>query len=236
MKNWTTFRYAFQKSLPVMAGYLVLGMGFGMMLEAAGYGIGWALAMSIFIYAGSMQYVAIDLLTGGASLITTALMTVAVNIRHLFYGISMVERYQNTRPCKPYLIFALTDETYSLVCSGEVPEGISWKWYCFFLSLLNQCYWVAGSAAGSVFGSFGGFSTEGIDFSMTALFLVVFLEQWKSTKDHASAVLGVFVSFVCLILFGPDGFLIPSLIMIPVLLTAARRFRGKEGVSDGSVS
>ena len=104
MKNWTTFRYAFQKSLPVMAGYLVLGMGFGMMLEAAGYGIGWALAMSIFIYAGSMQYVAIDLLTGGASLITTALMTVAVNIRHLFYGISMVERYQNTRPCKPYLI------------------------------------------------------------------------------------------------------------------------------------
>lgn len=156
MKNWTTFRYAFQKSLPVMAGYLVLGMGFGMMLEAAGYGIGWALAMSIFIYAGSMQYVVIDLLTGGASLITTALMTVAVNIRHLFYGISMVERYQNTRPCKPYLICALTDETYSLVCSGEVPEGISWKWYCFFLSLLNQCYWVAGSAAGSVFGSFSG--------------------------------------------------------------------------------
>lgn len=236
MKNWTTFRYAFQKSLPVMAGYLVLGMGFGMMLEAAGYGIGWALAMSIFIYAGSMQYVVIDLLTGGASLITTALMTIAVNIRHLFYGISMVERYQNTRPCKPYLIFALTDETYSLVCSGEVPEGISWKWYCFFLSLLNQCYWVSGSAAGSVFGSFGGFSTEGIDFSMTALFLVVFLEQWKSTKDHASAVLGVFVSLVCLILFGPDGFLIPSLIVIPVLLTAARRFRGKEGVSDGSVS
>lgn len=182
MKNWTTFRYAFQKSLPVMAGYLVLGMGFGMMLEAAGYGIGWALAMSIFIYAGSMQYVVIDLLTGGASLITTALMTVAVNIRHLFYGISMVERYQNTRPCKPYLIFALTDETYSLVCSGEVPEGISWKWYCFFLSLLNQCYWVAGSAAGSAFGSFGGFSTEGIDFSMTALFLVVFLEQWKKHK------------------------------------------------------
>ena len=113
-----TFRYALKRSIPVMAGYIVLGIGFGMLLGAKGYGITWALAMSVFIYAGSMQYVAIDLITGGASLISAALMTLMVNARHLFYGISMLERYKDTKPYKPYLIFALTDETYSLVCSG----------------------------------------------------------------------------------------------------------------------
>ena len=117
-----TFRYALKRSIPVMAGYIVLGIGFGMLLGAKGYGITWALAMSVFIYAGSMQYVAIDLITGGASLISAALMTLMVNARHLFYGISMLERYKDTKPYKPYLIFALTDETYSLVCSGDVPE------------------------------------------------------------------------------------------------------------------
>ena len=116
-----TFRYAWKRSIPVMAGYIVLGMGFGMLLAAKGYGVIWAIAMSVFIYAGSMQYVAIDLITGGASLISAALMTLMVNARHLFYGISMVERYKDTRPYKPYLVFALTDETYSLVCSGDVP-------------------------------------------------------------------------------------------------------------------
>ena len=133
-----TFRYALKRSIPVMAGYIVLGIGFGMLLGAKGYGISWALAMSVFIYAGSMQYVAIDLITGGASLISAALMTLMVNARHLFYGISMLERYKDTKPYKPYLIFALTDETYSLVCSGDVPEGVEEKKYFFLVSLLNQ--------------------------------------------------------------------------------------------------
>ena len=136
-----------------MAGYIVLGIGFGMLLGAKGYSITWALAMSVFIYAGSMQYVAIDLITGGASLISAALMTLMVNARHLFYGISMVERYKDTKPYKPYLIFALTDETYSLVCSGDVPEGVEEKKYFFLVSLLNQIYWVIGSVMGSVLGS-----------------------------------------------------------------------------------
>ena len=169
-----TFRYALKRSIPVMAGYIVLGIGFGMLLGAKGYGIIWALAMSVFIYAGSMQYVAIDLITGGASLISAALMTLMVNARHLFYGISMVERYKDTKPYKPYLIFALTDETYSLVCSGDVPEGVEEKKYFFLVSLLNQIYWVIGSVMGSVLGSVLNINTEGIDFSMTALFLVVF--------------------------------------------------------------
>ena len=133
-----TFRYAWKRSIPVMAGYIVLGMGFGMLLGAKGYGVFWAIAMSVFIYAGSMQFVAIDLITGGASLISAALMTLMVNARHLFYGISMVERYKDTKPYKPYLIFALTDETYSLVCSGDVPEGVEEKKYFFLVSLLDQ--------------------------------------------------------------------------------------------------
>lgn len=173
-----TEKYAFKQSLPVMAGYLVLGMGFGILLMTKGYGVVWAFLMSLFIYAGSMQYVTVNLLAGGASILSAALMTVMVNARHLFYGISMIERYKNTEPYKPYLIFGLTDETYSLVCSGNMPEGVDEKKYFFILTLLNQCYWIIGSVAGSLIGRFAAFNTAGIEFSMTALFLVVFVEQW----------------------------------------------------------
>lgn len=216
-------RYAFRRSLPVMAGYVVLGTGFGILLETKGYGVWWALAMSAFIYAGSMQYVAIDLLAGGASLISAAVMTLMVNARHLFYGISMVDRYKETGKKKPYLIFALTDETYSLVCSGDVPEGVSQKKYFFWVSLFNQCYWVAGSLLGALLGSFLNFNTAGIDFSMTALFLVVFIEQWKSTTNHLSALAGVGISIICLFIFGADQFLIPSMILITGFLALFRR-------------
>lgn len=217
-----TGKYAFRQSLPVMAGYLVLGMGFEVLLETKGYGVFWALAMSLFIYAGSMQYVAIDLLTGGASLISAALMTLMVNARHLFYGISMIERYRDTGAAKPYLIFSLTDETYSLVCSGNVPRGVDQKKYYLLVSFFNQCYWVAGSVAGSLVGSLLTFNTEGIEFAMTALFLVVFTEQWKSTKNHISAVTGVAASVVCLVVFRPDRFVIPAMAAITVLLTLMR--------------
>lgn len=215
-------RYAFKCSLPVMAGYIVLGTGFGILLETKGYGVGWALAMSAFIYAGSMQYVAIDLLAGGASLISAAIMTLMVNARHLFYGISMIDRYKETGKKKPYLIFALTDETYSLVCSGDVPEGVDQKKYFFFVSLFNQCYWIAGSVLGALIGSLLNFNTAGIDFSMTALFLVVFVEQWKSTFNHLSALAGIGISGICLLIFGSDRFLIPAMILITVFLTLAR--------------
>lgn len=216
-------RYAFRRSLPVMAGYVVLGTGFGILLETKGYSVWWALAMSAFIYAGSMQYVAIDLLAGGASLISAAVMTLMVNARHLFYGISMIDRYKETGKKKPYLIFALTDETYSLVCSGDVPEGVNQKKYFFWVSLFNQCYWVAGSLLGALLGSFLNFNTAGIDFSMTALFLVVFIEQWKSTTNHLSALAGVGISIICLFIFGADQFLIPSMILITGFLALFRR-------------
>ncbi|WP_286080768.1 AzlC family ABC transporter permease [Parablautia intestinalis] len=216
-------RYAFKRSLPVMAGYLVLGMGFGILLEANGYGVWWAFCMSLFIYAGSMQYVAVDLLTGGASLLAAALMTLMVNARHLFYGISMIDRYKDTGAKKPYLIFALTDETYSLVCSGEVPEGVDKNRYFFLVSLLNQSYWIAGSVAGAFIGSLLTFNTSGIEFSMTALFIVVFVEQWKGTSNHLSSLIGVAASLVCLFIFGAERFLIPSMLAITTALMVLRK-------------
>ena len=232
-----TAKYAFKQSVPIMAGYIVLGMGFGVLLESKGYGVLWAIAMSVFIYAGSMQYVAINLITGGASLIATALMTLMVNARHLFYGISMLDKYKNTGKYKPYLIFALTDETYSLVCSGKIPEEVDrYKYYCL-VSLFDQVYWVIGSVIGSVVGSVLNFNTSGIDFSMTALFLVVFVEQWKSTKDHASAITGVVASVVCLLIFGAGNFVIPTMISITVILLLMRKFRkgSEEAAGKGEV-
>ena len=216
---------AFLASVPVMAGYVVLGTGFGILMSSKGYGPLWSLAMSLFIYAGSMQYLAVDLLSGGASLITAALTTLLVNARHLFYGISMISKYRHTGPVKPYLIFALTDETYSLNC-GRLPEGITDEpTYYFLVSLFNHCYWVAGSLLGAVLGQVIPFSTEGIDFALTALFVTVFVEQWLSTKDHIPALIGVFSSVVCLIFFGADGFLIPAMALITALLA----LYGKKG-------
>lgn len=216
---------ALQSSVPVMAGYIVLGMGFGIIMKTKGYGFIWTFAMSAFIYAGSMQYVAVDLITGGASLITAALTTLMVNARHLFYGISMVDKYRDAGKMKPYMIFALTDETYSLVC-GDVPVDEKDRHsYCLMLSVFNQCYWVGGSVLGALLGSVIPFSTEGIDFALTALFVTVFVEQWLSTKDHASAIIGVVCSAICLAIFGSGSFLIPAMIAITVSLTILKKLR-----------
>ena len=206
-------------TLPVMTGYLVLAFGFGIIMKANGYGILLTFAMSLLIYAGSMQYVAIGLLSGGASLLTVAVTTFMVNARHLFYGISMVEGYRKIGKGKPYLIFGLTDETYSLVCRPEASIPPSERGhYCFWVTLFDHCYWVLGSLLGAVVGSLLHFNSEGIDFALTALFLTVFLEQWLTAKKHAPAVIGVAVSVVCLLLFGADNFLIPAMLVIALLL------------------
>lgn len=215
---------AFLATVPVMTGYLVLGMGFGIILKTKGFGVLWALAMSVFIYAGSMQFVALDLLTGGASLIAVALTTLMVNARHLFYGISMVDKYRNTGAKKPYLIFALTDETYSLVCNdGTVKDIENKNGYYFLVSLFDQIYWVSGCVIGSLLGSVIPFNTEGIDFALTALFITVFVEQWLDSKKHSPALIGVGASVVCLLIFGRDSFLIPSMIIITALLIIIRK-------------
>ncbi len=214
---------AFPKTLPVMAGYLVLGMGFGILLKVNGFGVWWALAMSLFIYAGSMQFVGISLITGGVSLISVALTTLMVNARHLFYGISMVERYRGAGLKKGYLMHALTDETYSLVCTGDVPDDVDPHKYYLTVSLLDHSYWVLGSVLGSLIGGLLTFNTAGIDFAMTALFVTVFVEQWLTTKEHRPAIIGVGASVLCLLLFGSDNFLIPAMIVITVALTLLRR-------------
>lgn len=223
------FREVLIKTLPVMSGYVILGFGFGVIAQKNGYGIPWVLAMSLFIYAGSMQYVAVSLLTSGASLVTAALTTLMVNARHLFYGISMIEPYKNAGKKKPYLIFALTDETYSLVCSGKAPEGLDYHSYCFWVSLFNQCYWVIGSLLGAAVGSAMPYDFPGVDFAMTALFLTVFVDQWKSTHNHLSAITGVLSSLICLFIFGRDQFLIPSMLCITVILLSGRPFMEKGG-------
>lgn len=223
-----TVKYAFMKSLPIMAGYLVLGMGFGMLLESRGFGVLYALGMSVLIYAGSMQYVAVDLLSSGASLVAAGIMTLMVNARHLFYGISMIQKYKGMGKSKVYLMFSLTDETYSLVCSDSLPKELNRKQFYCLVSLFNQCYWVIGSVIGSIIGSVFAFNTMGIEFSMTALFLVVLIDQWRNGGNHKSTVIGVSVSIVCLLLFGPGNFIIPSMIGITLLLTLLQKYVGKE--------
>ena len=218
-----TIKQAFLKSIPVLAGYVVLGIGFGILMRNAGYGILWALSMSFFIYAGSMQYAGVGLLAGGASVITTVITTIMVNARHLFYSISMIDKYKNAGKYKPYMIFALTDETYSLLCDGKIPAGVEPNLYRFLVSLFNQCYWITGSIIGNLLGAVLPFSTAGIEFSMTALFVASFTEQWLKTKDHIPALTGLLSTLLCLAVFGRENFLIPAMLLITLVLTVLRK-------------
>lgn len=226
--NKNIIKAAWVKSIPVMTGYIPLGIGFGILLEKNGYGVWWSLAMGLFIFAGSMQYVGVGLLASGASFLTTALTTLMVNARHLFYGISMAEKYKGAGKKKPYLIFALTDETYSLVVSDDGPDKENPYMFWFLISLFNQIYWVVGNVIGSLLGSVIPFRTDGIEFVMTALFVTVVVEQWENTKNHFPALTGFLASLACLLLFGPDQFLIPSMILITLVLTLGRNAAEKK--------
>ncbi|MBQ3078623.1 MAG: AzlC family ABC transporter permease [Clostridia bacterium] len=214
---------AFIATLPVLTGYLVLGFGFGIILRSTGFSVLMAFAMSLFIYAGSMQYVAIDLFTGGASYLTVALTTLMVNARHLFYGISMLDKYRGTGAKKAYLMYTLTDETYSLVC-GELSgvQETDRSLYYLLVSLMDHIYWVTGSVLGAIAGGVLPFSTEGIDFALTALFLTVFTEQWLSARDRRPALIGVAASALCLVIFGSESFLIPAMLVIALTLTVIK--------------
>lgn len=214
-----TIKSAFIDTIPVLTGYLFLGFGFGIVLKSAGYGILVSFLMSCFIYAGSMQYVTVGLLTSGVSWIVAAVTTLMVNARHLFYGVSMLGKYKGIGKVKPYLVFALTDETYSLLCNdnSKISSENKTKYY-FFVSLFNQIYWVLGSVLGSIIGTVVKFNTEGIEFALTALFLTIFVEQWLSNKKHFPAIIGLVVSVICLIIFGGENFLIPTMLIILLLL------------------
>ena len=218
-----TIKQAFYKSIPVLAGYIVLGIGFGILMRNAGYGIVWTASMSVLIYAGSMQYVGVGLLGGGASVLTTVMTTIMVNARHLFYSISMIDKYKQAGKYKPYLIFALTDETYSLLSDGKVPSGVEPNLYRFLVSMFNQSYWIFGSIIGNLLGTVLLFSTAGIEFSMTALFVASFTEQWLTTKDHVPALTGLLCTLLCLVIFGSKNFLIPAMLLITLVLTLLRK-------------
>lgn len=218
-------------TIPVMTGYIFLGFGFGLLLQSNGYNAWWALLMSLTVYAGSMQYVAVGLLAGGAGLLYTALTTLTVNARHLFYGISLVEKYKNTGKAKLYLVFSLTDETYSLVCGENAgARAANQNRYFLLVSLFDQIYWVTGSVVGALLGEFIPINTQGIDFALTALFITIFVEQWLSSKTHHPALMGVGISVVCLLIFG-ENFLIPALLLITALLLLLQK-RRKEAACD----
>ncbi len=217
-------KFAARQTLPVLCGYIFLGIAFGLLLQQAGYGWPWALLSSVLIYAGSMQFVLVQLLGGGfGSLASVALTTLSVNSRHLFYGLSFIEPFSHMGKARPYMIFSLTDETYSLLCGVQVPPALDKKRAFFFIALLDQSYWITGSLLGNLLGSVLPFDMTGIDFAMTALFVVIFVEQWLSAKTHAPALLGLGFGLVSLLVFGPDAFLLPALIATVLALGLARR-------------
>lgn len=217
------FGQVFRDTLPVLTGYLFLGAGFGILLAETGYGIHWAFFMSLCMFAGSGQYLAVSLLAGQASLISTAIATLLVNARHLFYGISLVEDYKNAGAKKHYMIFGLTDETYSLVTQNQPPEGMSRHAYCFWVTLFDHIYWIFGCVLGNVLGATLPISFEGVEFVLTALFVTMFVEQWLSNTNHRPAVIGVMSTALCLLIFGKEIFLIPSMALIAVLLVISRK-------------
>lgn len=220
--NRKTLAAAFPVTVPVLMGYLAIGMAFGLMLQSIGYGIGWAVLMSVTIYAGSGQYLGVSLLAAGAPPAQVAFLTLMVNFRHLVYGLSMLEKFRGMGRRKFYMIFSLTDETYALLSSAKAPEGVEEHDFFFCVALLDQSYWVLGSAAGSLLGAALGFDTTGVDFAMTALFLVIAVGQWKRAGSHLPALLGGGATLASLLLVGAEDMLLPALGMIVLALTLLR--------------
>ena len=227
--NWRqTARFAFRQSLGVLFGYVFLGTAFGILLRQAGFGALWSLAFSGLVYAGSLQFVLAGFLAAPTALPTVALMSLFINARHLFYGLSFIERFRSMGKQRPYMIFSLTDETYSVLCGiDEVPAGVDKNGAMFLVALLDQLYWVAGSLLGTLAGGLP-LDFTGIDFSMTALFLVIFLEQWQGAKSHLPALLGLGCGAAFLLALGPDHFLPPALCATVALLLLARPALNRE--------
>ena len=220
-KIWKAFKEAFPHTLPICAGFLFLGMSYGFLMKSRGFGTLYPLFMSIFIFAGSMEFVAVNLLLSAFNPLYVFLLTLMVNARHLFYGIAMLDRYRSMGWKKPYLIFGLCDETFAVNCTATIPEDTDRGWFMFAVTLLNQCYWVTGTLAGSLLGNILAFNTEGLDFVMTALFAVMLINQWEENRNHRPVIAALAVSFLSLLIAGPDIFLIPSMILIVIYFAVA---------------
>lgn len=230
------FRKAFPHTVPVLAGYLFIGLAFGVMFAEKGYSFLWAILVSTVVYAGSGQYLAVNFFVPGFSLVQAAFLTLMVNVRHVFYGLSLVDRYNRFGRKRWYLIFGMTDETYSLVCTTNVPEGVDEEKFLLAITALDQLYWVVGCAIGAVAVSMIDFNSQGIEFAMTALFLVIFIELWYRRNNRVPELLGVLAALVCLLVFGADNFILPTMLtIVAVLLISKKRLDdgrngfGKEG-------
>lgn len=222
-KHKKAFLAAFPHTIPVFTGYIMLGTAYGILMESKNYSISWILLSSIFIYAGSMQFVSVSLLTSGFHPLYTAIMALMVNARHLFYGISMLSSFKGIGIKKWYLVHGLTDETFSILCGMEADKEIDKGWFMFYITLLDHSYWILGSLLGSILGNFIPFDSTGIDFVLTALFVVIFIEQWLSSKKHLPAIIGVGSAIISRLFFTPSNFLIPTMILILILVTTFRK-------------
>lgn len=214
---------AFPHTIPIFAGFWFLGMTYGIYMNTSGFSFVYPMIMSLVIFGGSLEFVAVQMLLSTFAPLQTLLMSVMIQARHLFYGIAMLDKFKGTGRKKPYLIFGMCDESFSINCSAEIPEGVDKGWFMLWVTALNQLYWFSGSTIGGLLGSLITFNTEGLDFVMTAMFVVIFLDQWLKDRKHYTALIGVAVSAVCLLLFGADSFMVPTMACILCLLTVFRR-------------
>ncbi len=222
------FRKAFPYTIPVLTGYLFIGIAFGVMYAEKGYSFLWAILMSLLVYAGSGQYLAVNFFVPGFSFLQVIFLTFMVNVRHIFYGISLLEKFNKMGMKRWYMIFGLTDETYSLLCTTNVPDDVEEDKFLFAISIMNQSYWVLGSAIGAIAGTVLPINSEGIDFAMTALFVVIFVEQWMDKKNRIPEMIGVAVAIVALIIFDASSFVLPAMLAIVALLFVGRKKLDKE--------
>jgi 4-azaleucine resistance transporter AzlC len=222
------FRRAFPYTIPVLTGYLFIGIAFGVMYAEKGYSFLWAILMSVMVYAGSGQYLAVNFFVPGISFVQVIFLTFMVNVRHIFYGISLLEKFNKMGIKRWYMIFGLTDETYSLLCTTNVPKDVDENKFLFAISVMDHSYWVLGSAIGAIAGTVLPINSEGIDFAMTALFVVIFIEQWMDRKNRIPEIIGVIVAIVALILFGASNFVLPAMLAIVALLFVGRKKLDKE--------
>lgn len=220
---------AFPHTIPIFAGFWFLGMAYGIYMNVSGFSFWYPLAMSIVIFGGSLEFVTVSMLLSPFAPMQTLLAALMIQARHIFYGISMLGKYKGLGWKRFYLIFGMCDESFSINCTAEIPEGVDRGWFYFFVTLLNQLYWVTGSTIGGLLGSVLHFNTEGLDFVMTAMFVVIFLEQLLKEKNHSAAAIGLATSVLCLIIFGADSFLLPTMACILFLLTAFRKPLEKAG-------
>ncbi len=213
---------AFPHTIPILTGFLFLGMTYGILARSAGLPFRHPALTSVLVFAGSMEFLTVDLMGAAFAPLNALALTLLVNARHLFYGISMLDKYKGTGAKKPYLIFALCDETFSVNCTAELPLGVDRNWFYFFVSLLDQLYWVCGVWAGAAFGSLVSFNTEGLDFVMTAMFVVIFINQWQKEKNHIASLLGLGLSLLCLVVFGAQDFVLPAMLALLAALSVLR--------------